>query len=793
MTIRRLSIFVIVLLLASGCLMSGIALVERQKVYNLHDMWLMDREANSHRAQLLREIREVVGYGGMIHQFKNYVLRHDEHRVAVVENAIGVALRNLEEYENLGLSVAERDAVEAIRDVIRQYREGIDVAVAMVAEGATVDEIDGAVIVNDTPALDGLITLAEAIRADRSNPEGLTRADLLGELRDAMGFGGFIHQFKNLVIRRDIARIERVETARQAVDATLAAYRSLPITQEETAALTAIEGVADRYTGTLNTIRRMIDEGRSAVEIDAVVRIDDGPAIEALAALQRADIDAGRQLIVLIGNALSEFERTMTVMSAGIAGTSVMIIALVTWILRRRIVRPVDQLTHSMQRLAGGDASPAGDGNDEAIAYRASRNDEIGRMAAALEVFRENTLKIQKLQADAERAEVEATAQRKHAIQHMVGAVEREMEKALTAVMGQAAEMDTAVEDMSGLNDRMAVCSDGAAEAADLALSNAQTVAAAAEELHASIGEIGRQVTHSTAVADRSMTLASEAQATVGGLSQTAEQIGTVVELIRRVADQTNLLALNATIEAARAGEAGRGFAVVAGEVKSLANQTARSTEEIAQQVEAVQGISRQVADAIGNVTETIGDMNTVATAIATAVDQQTNATQEISRTIDRSAHASRETTERMTEVRNEAKEAATLSLRVKAASGEVNAEAQRLSDAITRIVRTSTDEADRRQHRRFDTAIPTRAGGQHGSQPGTIRSLSAGGALVEIEGAVPAVGEAVTLRGPAGETWQARVVANSKAGTHVAFDEPLEGGDEAASRIAKHRNALAA
>ena len=793
MTIRRLSIFVIVLLLASGCLMSGIALVERQKVYNLHDMWLMDREANSHRAQLLREIREVVGYGGMIHQFKNYVLRQEERRVAVVENAIGVALRNLDEYENLGPSAAEQRAIDAIRDVFRQYREGIDVAVRMVAEGTTVDAIDAAVIVNDTPALDGLITLAEAIRADRSNPEGLTRADLLGELRDAMGFGGFIHQFKNLVIRRDVARIERVEVARQAVDATLAAYRSLPISQEEAAALATIEGVVDSYTETLGTIRRMIGDGGSAVEIDGAVRIDDGPAIEALATLQRADIDAGRQLIVLIGDSLSEFERTMTIMSVGIAGTSLTIIVLVTWILRGRIVKPIDRLTRSMQRLASGDASPTTRSEDETTARRASRHDEIGRMAAALEVFRENTLKIQRLQTDAERAEVEATAQRKRAIQHMVGAVEREMDQALTEVMGQAAQMDTAVEDMSSLNDRMTVCADGAAESADQALSNAQTVAAAAEELHASIGEIGRQVTHSTTVADRSMTLAGEAQATVGGLSQTAEQIGTVVELIRRVADQTNLLALNATIEAARAGEAGRGFAVVAGEVKSLANQTARSTEEIAQQVEAVQNISRQVADAIGKVTETIGDMNTVATAIATAVDQQTNATQEISRTIDRSALASRETTERMTEVRTEAKDAATLSLRVKTASGEVNGEVQRLSDAITRIVRTSTAEADRRQHRRFDTAIATMTDGQHGMQRGTIRSLSAGGVLVEIEGAAPAAGDAITLRGPAGETWQAHVVANSKAGTHMAFDEPLKGGDEAAKWIAEHRGTLAA
>ena len=705
-TIRRMSIAVIVLLLASGCLMSGIALVERQRVYSLHEMWLLDREANSQRAQLLREIREVIGYGGMIHQFKNYILRQDEPRVVVVENAIGVALRSLNAYEELNPSAAERDAIAAIRAVVLQYRANMDVAVGMVAAGAAIEEIDRAVAIDDAPALEGLVVLADAIRAGRSNPDALTRADLLGELRDAMGFGGFIHQFKNLVIRRDPARIERVETARETVGRTLADYGSLALSREETAALVAIEQVVDRYTATLGTVQGMIADGRTAAEIDDAVRVDDGPAIDALAVLQRADVDAGRRLTALIGGSLDEFQQTMTLMSAGIGGTSLLIIVLVTWILRRRIVLPIDRLTRSMLRLANGDASDAAEAaNDEAVARRASQRDEIGRMAAALQVFRDNTVKVQTLQAEAERAEEVASARRRAAIQEMVTAVEREMEQALTAVMGQAGNMNQTVAEMSGRADRMTASADGAATAAGQALSSAQTVAAAAEQLAASIGEISRQVTHSTAVANRSITLAGEAQTIVGGLSETAGKIGTVVELIRRIAEQTNLLALNATIEAARAGDAGKGFTVVASEVKNLANQTARSTEEIAQQIEAVQEATGQMANAIEKVTDTIGEMGTVATTIASAVEQQSASTQEISRTIDESADTSRKTTERITEVLAEAKDSAALSTRVEAASEAVNSEVERLSAAVTRIVRTSTEETDHRD--RADAASP--------------------------------------------------------------------------------------
>ena len=787
MTIRRLSLFTVVLLLVSGCLISGFALLQRQQADQLHATWLMDREANSHRARLLREIREVIGYGGMIHQFKNYVLRQDAPRVATVENAIGVALRGLDEYETLSLSPSEGRAVAAIRGVIQQYRANMDVAVAMVAQGATVGEVDQAISIDDSPALDGLVALATAIRASRSNPDAMTRADLLGDLRDAMGFGGFIHQFKNLVIRSDLARVERVAAARSRAIGIVEAYRTLDLSNDERQALAAIQATIDEYSDNVAMAEGMIAEGRTPEEIDGAVKVDDGPAITALGVLQRADIATGRATTVRMGRELTDLQRGMTLMSASIAATSLLLVALVTWVLRRRIVAPIQQLTRSMQHLSSGDAVDGADPDGAAIARRAGQHDEIGRMAAALEVFRQNTERMTLLQAEAEQAEAMAGEQRKEAIQKMTGAIEQEIEQAVTSVVGQATQMDDTVAEMSGLTDDMTRTAEHAADAADQALSNAQTVAAAAEQLHASIGEIGQQVATSTEVADRSVTLAGEARTIVSGLADTASEIGKVVELIGSIAEQTNLLALNATIEAARAGEAGKGFAVVASEVKNLANQTARSTEEISQQIGAVQSVSGQVADAISRVADTIGDMGSIATTIAAAVEQQTASTQEIARTIEQSAMTTRETTERMGEVRGSAGQAADLSTQVRAASGEVKGEVERLSLAIKRIVRTSTTEANRRMHSRYPTSLATTISGAWGTTAATIHDISAGGVRLVINGADsgPGVGEPVAVRGPSGETWSGRVVARSTVGTHISFAEILEGGDEAAKRIA--------
>ncbi len=201
-------------------------------------------------------------------------------------------------------------------------------------------------------------------------------------------------------------------------------------------------------------------------------------------------------------------------------------------------------------------------------------------------------------------------------------------------------------EGMSATSDQTNHQVRAVAAASEEASSNVQTVAAASEELSASIGEISRQVTHAASIAERAVEETRRTDNTVRGLTETAGRIGEVVKLISNIAGQTNLLALNATIEAARAGEAGKGFAVVASEVKSLANQTAKATEEISAQIAAVQKVTQEAVDAIRSIGGTIGEVSEVATGIASAVEEQGAATQEITRNTQEAARRTREVSE---------------------------------------------------------------------------------------------------------------------------------------------------
>ncbi|PWR24188.1 chemotaxis protein [Zavarzinia aquatilis] len=227
----------------------------------------------------------------------------------------------------------------------------------------------------------------------------------------------------------------------------------------------------------------------------------------------------------------------------------------------------------------------------------------------------------------------------------VIDSFEQNVKTAVESVAGSADEMRGAAEVMSNVVQETVVQSETIAANANEASANVQTVAAATEELAASVAEIGRQATQSSTVAQAAVTQAEKTNVTVKGLAEASEKIGAVVKLINDIAGQTNLLALNATIEAARAGEAGKGFAVVASEVKNLANQTAKATEEIAGQITSIQGATHDAVGAITAITQTIGQINEIAGAIAAAVEQQGSAVHEISRNVQEAAGGTREVT----------------------------------------------------------------------------------------------------------------------------------------------------
>jgi len=300
------------------------------------------------------------------------------------------------------------------------------------------------------------------------------------------------------------------------------------------------------------------------------------------------------------------------------------------FLLGRSIVNPITAMTMAMRKIAQGDTSTS--------IPALERGDEVGAMAQSVKVFRDNMIEADRLRGEQEVLKAQADSERKLLLARMADEFERGVRASLDNLSGAASEMQATSRSMSSTAIEASQQATSVAAVAEQASANVQTVAAATEQLSSSVSEIGRQVTQSTEIASQAVAEANRTNLTVQGLSAAAQKIGDVVKLISDIASQTNLLALNATIEAARAGEAGRGFAVVANEVKSLASQTAKATDEISAQVGAMQGATTEAVQAIEGIGRTIGSINEITSAISTAVEQQGAATQEIARNVQEAA-----------------------------------------------------------------------------------------------------------------------------------------------------------
>ncbi len=319
---------------------------------------------------------------------------------------------------------------------------------------------------------------------------------------------------------------------------------------------------------------------------------------------------------------------TLVMLGLGVA-TLVGSILFVWLYVGRSILRRMRSLQHSMQLLSDGDL--------ESEIYQSHQDDEIASMANALTVFRESMIEGRELSAEQDKDRA-AKAERTSRIEARIAEFEATVRTALDSLQGAANSMQTTAQSMSATADQSSALVSAVASAAEETSVNVQTVSSGTEELSSSIAEIGRQVVTSAEIARKAVEEAGATDTTMQGLADNAARISVVVDLIQTIASQTNLLALNATIEAARAGEAGRGFAVVATEVKSLATQTAKATDEIRQQIVSMQEVTTTAVSAIRNISTTIGEINDVTTAIAAAVEEQGAATREIARNIQHAA-----------------------------------------------------------------------------------------------------------------------------------------------------------
>ena len=504
-------------------------------------------------------------------------------------------------------------------------------------------------------------------------------ANIAWTLRDVGGLNASLH--KNLVgSKRAATEAEKLDLSRSQgrndqILTSLQQLRGNPATPANVAA--ALGKMNDAYVDRFGNEVKMVKEGAASGKYEHDVDTyyaESQRGLGTIIGVRDAFYDNAEQILA---SAYSSARFSFLIALTGLIAVASASIGMIL-VVRRRVCEPIVELTSSMSSLASGDVSREIPG--------AARDDEIGAMAAAVAVFRDNMIKADRLAAEKE-AENDVKVRRAQVLDELTHAFEAKVTELVGGLSRASSVMEDTAQSMTStatVTNRQAGI---VAAASEQTSCNVQTVASATEELTSSIAEIGRQVAQSTAIATRAVENARRTGDTARSLAEGAQKIGDVVTLIQSIAAQTNLLALNATIEAARAGDAGRGFAVVASEVKSLAGQTAKATTEISEQIAAIQAASDETVTAIQNVANVIAEIDQIGVAIASAIEEQGSATKEISRSVQEAARGTHEVNSNISGVQKAADDTGSAANQVLGAAEQLSSQSRDLAGQVNRFL----------------------------------------------------------------------------------------------------------
>ncbi len=513
------------------------------------------------------------------------------------------------------------------------------------------------------------------------------------------------------------------------------------------------------------------DYTKHGEEVLALIQAGDHAKAESLSHKLEAEQDAfDKELEELLfqvenftaraaANAAKEEHAAETVLWIAIAGGIVLLVA-VGYFMVERIVRPLLRSIASVDALAEGDTS---------VQFDYDSKDEVGRLATAIESLRQATVRLNELQENEARREDEAKQRLKKEMLELSDQLDNHVQDAVRNIQQQTSGMKGTADEMSQAAQQVSAQSTSVTAAAENAAENVQTVASAAEQMSGSVNEISRQVERSNTITQQAVNEANQSNEKVQSLTEAAKQIEAIVILINEIADQTNLLALNATIEAARAGEAGKGFAVVASEVKSLATQTAKATEQIGQEIKAIQSATGEAASAIKSIGETVNEVSEITLSIAGAVREQTSATEEIARSAQGAATGTQEVTSSIVEVSNATQQSGELASAVRRNAEDVNESVLALQNKLTEILRESK-AGDRRDFARVRCDQRSRVQVRGQWYDCLIKDISAGGAELEALEEL-AMGDTIQLKVPGFGEVDGRVVRTTDKSRAIDFD----------------------
>ncbi len=578
---------------------------------------------------------------------KDFLLRRNLKYVDKYENAANSVLVALDEMSTLSVAESVRKDIAAVRAGINQHKLQFQKVVGLHQKLG----------LNEKEGLQG--DLRKAVHAVESklkevNLDSLTVKMLMMRRHE-----------KDFMLRSAKKYIGRIDERRAEFDTLLAQSDAPSGFKEEVTAL--IESYQQGFHNWAKVATIVRNETKLLSKIFAEIAPNFAVTFKAATEGSGAAKDT-------LANA-----RSFTRVSFFAASAVVMAIALgLTFLVGRTIVTPILSMTGAMKSLA--------DGNHEAEIPGVDRKDEIGSMAAAVQVFKVNAIERERLESE-QHAEQEKRRQRTERMESLTKAFDAQAMEIVTTVAEAATGMRSTAENLTSTAERTNQQTTAVASASEQATANVQTVAAASEEMSVAISEINRQVAQSSDIVNKANSEAQRTNATVQGLAAAAQKIGEVVDLISEIAEQTNLLALNATIEAARAGEAGKGFAVVASEVKNLANQTAKATEEISVQVADMQSVTGDAVEAIETIGDTIGEINDIANTIAAAVGEQGNATREIADNTQQAATGTQEVSSNITAVTEATTESGKAAQDVLNVSAELSQQADMLRAVIEQFL----------------------------------------------------------------------------------------------------------